>query len=88
MAITGVDEEEDLAKEEGQWYVKIVECRDTMLDTALNLQRLTHIANKSTMWSNVRNLSLDGKPKQLEQLTRYQILCRMLPTQMLIPTYR
>ena len=62
MAIIGAKEEKDSAKEEGQWYATIMECRETMRDTAMNLQRLAHIANKSTMWSNVCNLSLDGNP--------------------------
>ena len=68
MEITGAKEEEDLVEEEGHWYATIVECRATMLETALNLRRLAHIASKSTMWSNVCKLSLDGKPIWLEQL--------------------
>ena len=74
MEITGVEEEEDLAEEEGQWYATIVECRATLLETSMNLQILSHIENKSTMWINVCNLSLDGKPRQLKQLTQYLIL--------------
>ena len=75
-----------MAEEEGKWYATIVECRATFLETTLNLQILTHIENKSTMWSNVRNLSLDGKPRRFERLTQHQILHRMFPTRMLMPT--
>ena len=88
MEITGAEEEEDLAEGEGQWYATIVEYRAIMLGTAMNLRRLAHIADKSTMWSNVHNLSLDGKPERLEEPTQHQILRRMLPTQILMPTYR
>ena len=65
VEITGVEEEEYLAEEEGQWYATIMECRDTMLETSLNLQRLADITNKSTMCSNVCNLSLDGNIERL-----------------------
>ena len=61
MGITGVEEEEDLVEEEGPWCAIIVECRATIVETSLNLRRLSHIANKITMWKNVPNLSLDGK---------------------------
>ena len=68
MEITGVEEEEDLVEEEGPWCAIIVECRATILEISLNLRRLAHIANKSTMWSNVCHLLLDGKPEQLEHV--------------------
>ena len=80
MVVTGDEEEENLAKEEGQWYATIVGCKATMIETALNLRGLAHIASKSTMWSNVRNFLLDGKPRRLEQLTQHNIPRQMLPT--------
>ena len=88
MAITAAEEEEDLAKGEDQWYATIMERRATMLETALNLRRLAHIADKNIMWSNFHNLLLDGKPRQLEQLTQHQILHPMLPTRIIMPIYK
>ena len=65
MEITGVEEEEDLAEEEGEWYATIMEYMAIMLETNMNLWILAHIADKNTMWSNVHNLLLDGKPGRL-----------------------